>query len=95
MIEKVENIEQLMTDLRNAMDETEVAEVLKRYGLELSVEEMLALVPAEGELSEDDLDDVAGGCKCQGILKRAVTNFLSWVSKRITGRGIYCFDCGE
>lgn len=94
-MEKVENVEQLMADLRNAIDEEEVKEVLKAHGLDVTIEELDALKLEADELGEEDLDNVAGGCKCKGILKRVVTKFLCWLSKQVTGKKMTCPDCGH
>lgn len=58
--------ETLSSELATAETVTEICEIFARRGLELTEEEVTALmcqvaVPAEGELAEDDLDDVAGG----------------------------------
>ena len=95
-IAKVENVEQLMADLRSAMDEEEVKEVLKNHGLDITLEELESLQLESAELGEEDLDNVAGGgCKCRGPLKRIVTNFLCWLSERVTGKKMHCPDCGH
>ena len=95
LMEKVENVEQLMADLRSAADEETVMEVLKAHNLDITLEDLEAILPGADELSEDDLSNVAGGCKCKAPLKRLINNFLSWVSKRITGKGVTCFDCND
>ena len=94
-IAKVENLEQLMADLRNAMDEEEIKEVLKAHGLDITLEDLAVIRLESDELAEDDLDDVAGGCKCKGPLKWLVTTFLCWVSKQVTGKKMKCPDCGH
>ena len=88
MIEKLENMEQFMEDLRNAVEDEEVEAVLKNYGLEISLEDLESIRMPEGELDEDSLDAVAGGkCKCKGPLKRLITRFCEWVF------GIECIEC--
>ena len=83
------NLTALAAEINNAENDDAVLEILKRYNLELNPEEIRALAEQEDELDEDDLNDVAGGCKCKGFLKRIITNFLLW----ITGGG-ECLDCG-
>jgi len=81
----VDNLDQLIEDLRNAPDEEAFQEVLNHYGLNITVED-LTRIPAEAcELSEDDLDDVSGGCKCKGIGRRLFNNFVNWLFYKVTG----------
>ena len=93
--EKVENIEKLMAELKAAADEKEVQNILDAYGLDLSTEELAQVEWDEDELNVEALDQVAGGCKCKGILKRVVTNFLCWLSEKATGKKMTCPDCGK
>lgn len=80
----------LAAEINNAENDDAVLEILKRYNLELTSEEIRSLAEQEDELDEDALNNVAGGCKCKGFLKRIITNFLLWV----TGGG-ECLDCGH
>ena len=90
------DISALMTEIENAADDAAVLEVLKAHGLELTAEEARMLINSEeDELTEDNLDDVTGGCKCKGILKRAVTKLLQWIVKTATGIYVECPDCGH
>ena len=90
------DISALMTEIENAADDAAVLEILKAHGLELTAEEARMLINSEeDELSEDNLDDVTGGCKCKGILKRAVTKLLQWIFKTATGTYTECPDCGH
>lgn len=93
--EKVENIEQLMADLKNAVSEEDVQAVLNSYGLELKVEDLAAIQLDGEELNVEELDNVAGGCKCNGFLKRAITNVLCWLVSKATGKKKKCPDCGH
>ena len=65
-LEKLELInqnEELKKEIGAAGTIDELAEVLARYNIELSDEEIASLIDApEGELNEDSLDQVAGGC---------------------------------
>ena len=94
-IEKVENIEQLVADLRDAADEEAVKEALKAHDLDVTIEELASIKPEEEELGEEDLDNVAGGCKCRGILKRVITNLLCRLLKKLTRKDFHCPDCGD
>ena len=87
------DISALMTEIENAADDAAVLEVLKAHGLELTAEEARMLINSE----EDELteDNVTGGCKCKGILKRAVTKALQWLFKTATGTYTECPDCGH
>lgn len=93
-VEKLENIQQFMDDLNNATDETEIKEVLANHGLEITLEELEQVTLDLDELSEEALEMVAGGkCKCKGILKRIVTNFLAWAVESVTGKRPTCPEC--
>ena len=94
LVEKIDNIEALANDLNRAATETEVEQALAVHGLNITLEDMIAIAPVSDELTEDDLLDVAGGCKCGGFLKRTVGNFLRWVFKA-AGMKLHCSDCGE
>ena len=72
----------------------ELAKLAKQR--ELTAEEARMLINSEeDELTEDNLEDVTGGCKCKGILKRAVTKLLQWIVKTATGIYVECPDCGH
>ena len=94
LVRNIDNIELLAKDLNRANDEAEVQAALEAHGLDITVDEMIALSSADEVLTEDDLLDVVGGCKCKGWLKRAVGNFVCWVFKRI-GVDFHCTDCGD
>ena len=87
MLAKVENAEQLVAELRDVTEDEEVMEVLKRYNLEMTLEDLEGLQLEEGELDPEDLDMVSGGCKCKGILKRLITGLCEKLF------GIKCLDC--
>jgi hypothetical protein len=89
------DIQALMAQIANAETDEAVLEILKNYGLEMTPEEIRGLNDQEGELGEAALEDVAGGCECKGILKRAVTNFLFWIVEKATGKRPTCLDCGH
>lgn len=61
---KVDNLEKLVEDLRLAEDDAAVFEILKKHGVQIDPNELKGLIPPDGELSADDLEDVAGGCGC-------------------------------
>ena len=88
MIENLENAEQFMEDIRNAVEDEEVEAVLKHYGLEITLEDMESIRIPEGELDENSLDMVAGGkCNCKGPLKRLIVRFFEWAV------GYECIEC--
>ena len=95
-LSNITDISALMTEIENAADDAAVLEVLKAHGLELTAEEVRTLINSEeDELTEDNLEDVTGGCKCKGILKRVVTKALQWLFKTATGIYTECPDCGH
>lgn len=53
----------LIRDLRNATTRAEKLEAIKKYGIELSEEEIAALKSKDGnEISDEELDSASGGC---------------------------------
>ena len=74
------DISALMTEIENAADDAAILEVLQRYNLEVSIEEVRELVKGEeDELSEDNLDEVTGGCKKCSPLKKLVVKILKGI----------------
>ena len=92
--EKID-IEALIAEIANAENDEAVQEILKQNGVELTAEEMMQMIASEDELDETALEDVAGGCKCKGLLKRLGTKFLQWVFKTATGNKPKCPECGD
>lgn len=96
LVRNIDNIELLAKELNRANDEAEVQAALEAHGLDITVDEMIALSSADEVLTEDDLLDVVGGCKCKGWLKRAINNFLGWLYKKATNGGkLTCPECGD
>ncbi|MBR2834522.1 MAG: Nif11-like leader peptide family RiPP precursor [Coriobacteriales bacterium] len=57
--------EEFIAALRETTTKEERTEILKNFGVELTKEEFEAITAEEeGELSDDDLENVAGGCVC-------------------------------
>lgn len=52
---------ELKAALETANSPEKAYEILKRYGADVSLEEVREMIQEEGVLSENDLDDVAGG----------------------------------
>ena len=74
------DISALMTEIENAADDAAILEVLQRYNLEVSIEEVRELVKGEeDELSEDNLDEVTGGCRKCSPLKKLVVKILKGI----------------
>ena len=74
------DISALMTEIENAADDAAILEVLQRYNLEVSIEEVRELVKGEeDELSEDNLDEVTGGCRKCPVLKRLLVKILKGI----------------
>lgn len=56
------NNEEINRKVEEAKDAEEAARILVEYGVTVTGEELLALLPAEdGELTDENLEDVAGG----------------------------------
>lgn len=55
--------ETFIEEMRKAKSKEECINVLEKYAVSLSEEEMAAFT-ASNEVSEEDLDEVAGGCMC-------------------------------
>ena len=61
--EELSRNEEFKSKLENAQSVSELVEILREYGIETTEEELEAAYAAqEGELSEENLEDVAGGC---------------------------------
>ena len=74
-LEAIDNIQTIIEEIRKSLDEDAVIEVLNKYGLDVTVDELTAFcLEEEGELNEESLDIVAGGGKC---------TYDSWVHKVI------------
>lgn len=57
--------EDLIAAMRETTTKEERTEILKNFGVELSREEFEAITKEEiGPLSDEDLENVAGGCVC-------------------------------
>ena len=89
------DIPALLAEIANAETDEAVLEILKNHGLEMTPAEVRALNDQECELDENALEDVAGGCKCKGILKRVVTNLLQKLCYKLTGREFTCPECRD
>ena len=82
-LENLQNVETLEQDLATAKTEAELQEVLKNHGVELTAEELQALVAnaakdaSKEELSAEDLDDVAGGAWWTPV----IVPILKWIAK--------------
>ena len=74
------DISALMTEIENAADDAAVLEILKAHGLELTAEEVRTLVNSEeDELTEDNLNEVTGGCRKCPVLKRLLVKILKGI----------------
>ena len=64
--------EEMFEKLKDAKTAEEMIAIAKEYGKEMTKEqadEMVSFASAQGELSDDDLDSVAGGISMPGWLK--------------------------
>ena len=74
------DISALMTEIENAADDAAILEVLKAHGLELTAEEARMLINSEeDELTEDNLNEVTGGCRKCSPLKKLVVKILKGI----------------
>lgn len=77
--------EEMFKKLKEAKTADELIAIAKEYGKELTkehAEEMLNHSDASGELSDDDLDSVAGGINMPGWMKKYgpdALNFLKYL----------------
>lgn len=74
--------EEFNAKVSQAKSEHEFLKLLNEYGIDVSAgeyEEFLKNVHEETELSEDDLDNVNGGCK---VPEYWFKKFLIWLVKR-------------
>ena len=72
-LEKMENVQTLMDEIRNAPDENAVMEILHKFGLDVTKDELVGIrFEGNEELSVDQLDHVAGGkdCKYNSLLHK-------------------------
>lgn len=69
---RLENDEAFQNALSSANSPAEAVKVLAEYGVKISEQELLSLsagAPAEGELTEDSLENVSGGCLIGWIVR--------------------------
>ncbi len=60
----------------------EASALLAQHGIQITPEELsAALAQPEGELSENELDEVAGGCWCPWC--RFVCALAKWISEQL------------
>ena len=55
--------------------------------------ELQNMIPMSDELTEEDLMNVTGGCKCGGF-HGAVNNFIGWLFG-LAGINFTCGNCGD
>lgn len=83
MIEEMMRDDAFVTQIENAKDLTEVAALFRTQGVEVTKEQLEALLTSEeGELDETALDNVAGG-GIGKIISQLVKNLL----KKSSGNG--------
>lgn len=72
ILEKLENNAEFMEAMETVVNMEQLQQLLQAHGVELSPEELRNLMAEEmqGELSEEDLDNVAGG------------GLFSWLKKK-------------
>ncbi len=71
-LEQLDENEAFRTAMSNAGSPKEAVKVLAEYGVEISEQELLSLsagAQAEGELTEDSLENVSGGCLIRWIVR--------------------------
>lgn len=89
----IQDKEKFTEAVKNVKSAEEMIEVLNSFGIETTVEEVenefYPLLKGEnGELDEDSLDSVAGGCNCGGWLQHAFYQVARKIIKWASGRDI-------
>lgn len=85
-IKKIDNYGEILEKIKNVTDNEELLDVLKEYGIEITEEELEDIIPkdlvnSEDEISEEDLENVAGGKCIHGKgLPHYFYNFLCWLA---------------
>ena len=94
-LSSIEDLEAFKAEIASVEEDDAIMEVLRSHNVNLTEEDILSLSDDDEELSEDALDDVVGGCKCKGFLKRTINNILFWFFEKATGVKTKCLDCGH
>ena len=76
------NVEALLAEIEKAEDDNAVLEILKRYNVELTAEDVRGLEEEE-ELDETALEGVSGGCKgVHGFVSRGAATSSRYSSTK-------------
>ena len=94
-LEQIQDKERFAEAIKGAKSAEEMIEVLNSFGIETNVEEveneLFSILNEEaGELDENKLDEVAGGCNCGGWLQHKFYQFGRWLIKTASG-----YDIGD
>lgn len=86
--EELEKDSAFINALCNASSVAEVIDIMAAKGITVSAEaaqEILNKIQDSGELSEDNLDEVAGGAKCLFCAKEPKGNMVWHIVKHLLG----------
>ena len=94
-LEMIQDKEKFAEAVKNAKSADEMIEVLNSFGIETTVEEVenesySIFKEKTGELDENNLDEVSGGCNCGGWLQHKFYQFGRWLIKKASG-----YDIGD
>ena len=92
-IKMIKEKETFADAVKNVKSAEEMIDVLNSFGIELTVEEIEnefypLLKEENGELDENSLDSVAGGCNCGGWLQHKFYQVARTIIKWASGRDI-------
>ena len=87
-LEMIQDKEKFAEAVKDAKSSEEMIEVLNSFGIETTVEEVenefYSIFKEEtGELDENKLDEVSGGCSCGGWLQHCFYQFGRWIIKMV------------
>jgi predicted ribosomally synthesized peptide with nif11-like leader len=78
-LEKCESDEELQKKVEGAANDEALLRIINEAGYEVTAGELsnLAVKSEEGELSDDELENVAGGCNILNVLKNMILKTVS------------------
>ena len=81
LLEQLKNDPAFIEEIRNAEGAEEIAKLFMAKGIEVTAAQIESLFQEDGELSEDDLDNVAGGVVTELLIGVGIILFISGVLK--------------
>ena len=96
IMERIKNIQdkdKFTEAVKNVKTAEEMVEVINAFGVEATLEEIetefySVFNDETGEIDENSLNDVVGGCSCGGWLQHKLYQFGRWIIKAASGRDI-------